>query len=232
MPQSLSQVILHIVFSTKDRRPWIDPPIRPRLHAYLATVCRDCACEAYRVGGHGRSCPRRRAPSPHRHSDGPQQLPHRPRRLGQINKSQERRNTPLSLETDPRRIYTAVSRSTGWDRIGSGARPDLQDHEFPQPQSGCEAKPRVGAQRLPWVNSPKTTPTATRLRPSPSKPQAKTPVGFPSSCSLLPSPPSAHPRQPKYSVFLGDAVRSTRKPEACQTVVPVEAIGAVSRHFR
>ena len=51
MPQSLSQVILHIVFSTKERRPWIDPPIRPRLHAYLATVCRDCECQAYRVGG-------------------------------------------------------------------------------------------------------------------------------------------------------------------------------------
>ncbi len=51
MPQSLSQVILHIVFSTKDRRPWFDPAIRPRMHAYLATVCRDCDCEAYRVGG-------------------------------------------------------------------------------------------------------------------------------------------------------------------------------------
>lgn len=51
MPQSLSQVILHIVFSTKDRRPWLDPQIRPRLHAYLATVCGDCDCEAYRVGG-------------------------------------------------------------------------------------------------------------------------------------------------------------------------------------
>ncbi len=24
MPQSLSQVILHIVFSTKERRPWLD----------------------------------------------------------------------------------------------------------------------------------------------------------------------------------------------------------------
>jgi hypothetical protein len=49
MPPSLSQVILHIVFSTKDRRPWIDPSIRPRLHAYLATLCRDGACEAYHV---------------------------------------------------------------------------------------------------------------------------------------------------------------------------------------
>ena len=51
MPQSLSQVILHIVFSTKDRRPWLDADIRPRMHAYLATVCRDCECQAYRVGG-------------------------------------------------------------------------------------------------------------------------------------------------------------------------------------
>src|SRR5258706_303377 len=51
MPQSLSQVILHIVFSTKERRPWLDPEIRPRMHGYLATVCRDCECQAYRVGG-------------------------------------------------------------------------------------------------------------------------------------------------------------------------------------
>lgn len=51
MPQSLSQDILHIVFSTKDRRPWLDPAIRPRMHAYLATLCRDCDCQAYRVGG-------------------------------------------------------------------------------------------------------------------------------------------------------------------------------------
>jgi REP element-mobilizing transposase RayT len=51
MSQTLSQVILHVVFSTKDRRPWLDLAVRPRMHAYLATVCRDCDCEAYRVGG-------------------------------------------------------------------------------------------------------------------------------------------------------------------------------------
>jgi putative transposase len=51
MPQSLSQVVLHLVFSTKGRNPWLDPAIRPRLHGYLATVCRNCDCEAYRVGG-------------------------------------------------------------------------------------------------------------------------------------------------------------------------------------
>ncbi|HWB06395.1 MAG TPA: IS200/IS605 family transposase [Verrucomicrobiales bacterium] len=51
MPQSLSLVIVHIIFSTKNRQPWIDPSMRPRLHAYLATVARDTGCEAYRVGG-------------------------------------------------------------------------------------------------------------------------------------------------------------------------------------
>jgi putative transposase len=51
MSQSLSQVIIQIIFSTKDRHPWLDSIIRPKMHAYLATVCRDCACEAYRVGG-------------------------------------------------------------------------------------------------------------------------------------------------------------------------------------
>src|SRR4029077_6191867 len=51
MPQSLSQVIIHIVFSTKNRHPWLDVAIRSRMHAYLATVCRDCGCEAYRGGG-------------------------------------------------------------------------------------------------------------------------------------------------------------------------------------
>jgi len=51
MPQSISQAILHLVFSCKLRRPWLDAEIRPRLHAYLATVCRDCGCQAYRIGG-------------------------------------------------------------------------------------------------------------------------------------------------------------------------------------
>lgn len=51
MSQSLSSVILHIIFSTKNREPWIDAALRPRLHAYLATVGRDNGSEVYRVGG-------------------------------------------------------------------------------------------------------------------------------------------------------------------------------------
>lgn len=51
MPQSLSHILLHLVFSTKDRRPFIGKTIQPNLHAYLATVVRDMGCECPRVGG-------------------------------------------------------------------------------------------------------------------------------------------------------------------------------------
>jgi len=51
MPQSLSKVILHIIFSTKNREPWLGSDVRPRMHAYLATVCRDLGGELVRVGG-------------------------------------------------------------------------------------------------------------------------------------------------------------------------------------
>jgi REP element-mobilizing transposase RayT len=51
MPQSLSKVILHIVFSTKDREPWLDLAVRPRMHAYVATICRDLGGELVSVGG-------------------------------------------------------------------------------------------------------------------------------------------------------------------------------------
>jgi REP-associated tyrosine transposase len=51
MPQSLSKVILHIIFSTKNRDPFLDSDVRPRMHAYLATICRDLGAELVRVGG-------------------------------------------------------------------------------------------------------------------------------------------------------------------------------------
>jgi REP element-mobilizing transposase RayT len=51
MSQSLSKVILHIIFSTKNRELWLESNVRPRVHAYLATVCRDLGAELARVGG-------------------------------------------------------------------------------------------------------------------------------------------------------------------------------------
>jgi transposase IS200 family protein len=39
------------IFSTKDREPWLDSGVRPRVHAYLATVCRGLGAEVVRVSG-------------------------------------------------------------------------------------------------------------------------------------------------------------------------------------
>ena len=51
MPQSLSKVILHIILSTKNRESWLESHVRPRVHAYLATICRDLGAQLVHVGG-------------------------------------------------------------------------------------------------------------------------------------------------------------------------------------
>ena len=51
MPQSLSNILVHLIWSTRDRRPCLDPSTREKTHAFLAGVVRQCDCEAYRVGG-------------------------------------------------------------------------------------------------------------------------------------------------------------------------------------
>jgi putative transposase len=51
MPQSLSYVLVHLVFSTKDRRPWLKDGIRGEMHAYLASVLNRSENVCVRVGG-------------------------------------------------------------------------------------------------------------------------------------------------------------------------------------
>lgn len=51
MLQSLSKVLLHVVFSTKNREKSIPDHLRGDLHAYLAGICRARGAEAYRIGG-------------------------------------------------------------------------------------------------------------------------------------------------------------------------------------
>jgi REP element-mobilizing transposase RayT len=41
MAQSLADIVLHIVFSTKERKPWIDAVNEPELHAYICGICRN-----------------------------------------------------------------------------------------------------------------------------------------------------------------------------------------------
>jgi putative transposase len=51
MPQSLSQLYAHLIFSTKDRYPFLKEDIRDRVHAYLATVLRGMGSPFVVVGG-------------------------------------------------------------------------------------------------------------------------------------------------------------------------------------
>jgi REP element-mobilizing transposase RayT len=51
MPQSLARNVIHLVFSTKNREPFITPAIRARLHAYLAGTANELGCHAIKVGG-------------------------------------------------------------------------------------------------------------------------------------------------------------------------------------
>ena len=52
MSQSLSQIYLHIVFSTKERRPFLqDKTVRERIHVYLKGICDNQNCQSLKVGG-------------------------------------------------------------------------------------------------------------------------------------------------------------------------------------
>ena len=52
MPQSLSAVYIHLVFSTKERRPFLrDKNTRNALHAYLGGVSKTLECPPLIVGG-------------------------------------------------------------------------------------------------------------------------------------------------------------------------------------
>ncbi len=51
MPQSLSNILLHLVFSTKNRTPWLSKEIRSELYPYLGTVLRNGGCTPVQIGG-------------------------------------------------------------------------------------------------------------------------------------------------------------------------------------
>jgi REP element-mobilizing transposase RayT len=52
MPQSLAKILLHTVFSTKDRRPFLrDKPLREELHRYLGGILANHDCQPIIIGG-------------------------------------------------------------------------------------------------------------------------------------------------------------------------------------
>jgi len=52
MAQSLSQVYVHITFSTKNRLRFIDNHLMPDLWAYIGGLCRARECNPVRIGGY------------------------------------------------------------------------------------------------------------------------------------------------------------------------------------
>ena len=52
MPQSLVKLYVHIIFSTKNRRPLIDQEIENSLYSYLGGICNGLECFPVKIGGH------------------------------------------------------------------------------------------------------------------------------------------------------------------------------------
>ena len=51
MPQSLAKIIVHIVFSTKNRFPFLNQNIRTKMHAYLAGTAKKLGSHVYAANG-------------------------------------------------------------------------------------------------------------------------------------------------------------------------------------
>ncbi len=51
MSQSLAQIYLHIVFSTLDRAPYIQPEVENGLFSYMETILNDLKCHPYLING-------------------------------------------------------------------------------------------------------------------------------------------------------------------------------------
>ena len=49
MPQSLSKILVHIVFSTKNKEPLLQHQIRPELYSYLAGVLQEYGSPALKI---------------------------------------------------------------------------------------------------------------------------------------------------------------------------------------
>ena len=51
MAQSLAKMILHIVFSTKDRLPFVHPDIEQDLYSYICGISNNLQCPVFKIGG-------------------------------------------------------------------------------------------------------------------------------------------------------------------------------------
>lgn len=52
IPQSLDNVLVNLVFSTKNRTAWLTLELREEVFAYLVGILRDIGCRPIQVGGY------------------------------------------------------------------------------------------------------------------------------------------------------------------------------------
>ena len=51
VPQSLARIVVHLIFSTKNREPFIHREVRGSLHAYLTGILQNVKCPSLQTGG-------------------------------------------------------------------------------------------------------------------------------------------------------------------------------------
>ena len=51
MPQSLHVLSAHIIFSTKERRPWLTLNVRERIWTYQSRILQNLECHSITIGG-------------------------------------------------------------------------------------------------------------------------------------------------------------------------------------
>jgi REP element-mobilizing transposase RayT len=51
MPHSHTDLVVHVIFSTKGRRPWLDDSLKLRLFAYIKAVVRERGARLHTING-------------------------------------------------------------------------------------------------------------------------------------------------------------------------------------
>ena len=51
MPGTYTQILLHVVFATKGRHPWIDHEVADRLYPYIGAIIRERGGSTVEIGG-------------------------------------------------------------------------------------------------------------------------------------------------------------------------------------
>ncbi|MEI6946955.1 IS200/IS605 family transposase [Paraflavisolibacter sp. H34] len=52
MSQSLVKNYIHLIFSTKNRQPFISEQLQPELYQYLGGICNSLDCKPIKIGGY------------------------------------------------------------------------------------------------------------------------------------------------------------------------------------